>query len=556
MRPLVLALASILLIGGEAFAQARAPGVTRPGDRRPEIPAFEEEVQPRLELPELEPATGGLAPGLFVSVRGYRFTGNSVFSDDELAALTAPWVRAGVTSEDLLAARNAVTLHYVEAGYVNSGAYFPDQDAEDGVILLRIVEGRLVRVEIEGSGRLRRRWVESWLGDAESGPLNVNELEQALQMMQADSRVAKLDAALRPGAARGEGVLLLQLSEAPVLHAQTGYDNHQPPSVGAEGPFTHVWHDNLTGLGDTPSLRWRMTEGFDEWLGDYDLPITKGGLRLVLHYEGSQSEVVESPFDDLDIESRFSSYGVGLKRYLVRSPRNLFELGALFEYRRSRSYILDDPFAFEGADDDAYTKVSVLRLSQTFTRRSSTQVLSVNSMFSFGIDLLDATTASGSAPDARFVSWLGQVQWVRRIEPMGADLIFRSDVQLANSALLSLEQFAIGGHASVRGYRENQIVRDNGIVSSLELRAPLYRSPDARSSVEVGLFVDFGYGWNHRSRSTPQLRDLTSVGITLGIQLMDRVVLRGSWAPIRRDLDTGGDAQDNGLHFGARIVLF
>lgn len=556
MRPLPLALASILLIGGDAFAQGGVPGVTRPGDRRPEVPAFEEEAEPRLELPEVPPETGGLAPGLFVTVRGYRFSGNSVFSDDELAEVTAPWVRDGVTSEDLLAVRNAVTRHYVEAGYVNSGAYIPDQDAAGGVVELRIVEGRLSRVEIEGTRRLRRRWVESWLGDAQSRPLNVNELEQALQMMQADSRVATLDAALRPGAARGEGVLLLKLEEAPAAHAQTGYDNSQPPSIGGEGPFTHLWHDNVTGLGDTLSMRWRMTEGFDEWTGDYDLPLTKGGLRLLAHYEGSQSEVVESPFDDLKIESRFSSYGLGLKGYLLRSPRDLFELGALFEYRRSRTYIGDVPFAFEGADDDAYTKVSVLRLTQTFTRRSSTQVLSVNSMFSFGIDILDATTASGSAPDARFVSWLGQLQWVRRIEALGADLIFRTDVQLANSALLSLEQFAIGGHASVRGYRENQIVRDNGMVSSLELRAPLYRTIDARSSVEVGLFVDFGYGWNHRSRSTPAPRDLTSMGITLGIQLLDRVVLRGSWAPLRRDLQQSGDAQDNGLYFGATLILF
>ena len=39
-----------------------------------------------------------------------------------------------------------------------------------------------------------------------------------------------------------------------------------------------------------------------------------------------------------------------------------------------------------------------------------------------------------------------------------------------------MEQIAVGGMRTVRGYRENQMVRDNALISSLELRIPLLRT--------------------------------------------------------------------------------
>ena len=35
------------------------------------------------------------------------------------------------------------------------------------------------------------------------------------------------------------------------------------------------------------------------------------------------------------------------------------------------------------------------------------------------------------------------------------------------------EKFSLGGVNSVRGYRENELVSDNGVIGSMELRIPL-----------------------------------------------------------------------------------
>ena len=71
-----------------------APRSERPGDLPPALPEFEtpEEV-PEIVLPPLPPPREKekLSAGPRLFVRGYRFTGNSAFTDEELAEVAAPF---------------------------------------------------------------------------------------------------------------------------------------------------------------------------------------------------------------------------------------------------------------------------------------------------------------------------------------------------------------------------------------------------------------------------------------------------------------------------------
>lgn len=119
----------------------------------------------------------------------------------------------------------------------------------------------------------------------------------------------------------------------------------------------------------------------------------------------------------------------------------------------------------------------MVRASQEWVHRTPEQVWAVRSTFSVGVDLLGATINAGAVPDGRFFAWLGQFQWVRRLWDTDSQLILRSDLQIAADPLLPLEKLAIGGAVTVRGYRENVFARDNGWVSSLEFRIPIFRLP-------------------------------------------------------------------------------
>ena len=182
----------------------------------------------------------------------------------------------------------------------------------------------------------------------------------------------------------------------------------------------------------------------------------------------------------------------------IRNERHELWFRIVGERRESESCVTIfppkcEPFAFLSGTDDPEQKVSVLRFVQDWSWRTSSDVVAARSTASVGLGVLGATTSGDSnRPDSRFFAWLGQVQWAHRFSERfwSSELVFRTDLQLAADPLLSLEKIAVGGLRTVRGYRENQIVRDNGFVSSVELRIPVYRSPLGRPVVQLIPFVD------------------------------------------------------------------
>jgi hemolysin activation/secretion protein len=69
--------------------------------------------------------------------------------------------------------------------------------------------------------------------------------------------------------------------------------------------------------------------------------------------------------------------------------------------------------------------------------------------------------------------------------------------QWANIPLLNLEQFELGGNASVRGYREGELYADTGWVGQAELRSPVYwRGASAlKVGAQITAFTDYGEGY-------------------------------------------------------------
>jgi hemolysin activation/secretion protein len=68
--------------------------------------------------------------------------------------------------------------------------------------------------------------------------------------------------------------------------------------------------------------------------------------------------------------------------------------------------------------------------------------------------------------------------------------------QWANEPLLNLEQFALGGNSSVRGYREGELYSDTGWLGQLELRSPVYwRGANRRVGTQLTAFMDYGEGY-------------------------------------------------------------
>ena len=168
-------------------------------------------------------------------MREFRVTGSTVFSDQELSAVTAPYTGRPLGAEELEELRQRLTLLYVDAGYLNSGAILPDQDVRDGVIDYRIVEGRLTEVDVEGNRWFRDGYLRRRILRGAHTPLDVADLEQELQLLQQDPRIRRVDAELLPGERPGEARLRASFEEELPFFASLEFSNHDSPSVVSQG---------------------------------------------------------------------------------------------------------------------------------------------------------------------------------------------------------------------------------------------------------------------------------------------------------------------------------
>jgi hemolysin activation/secretion protein len=129
------------------------PGPLKEEFQRPKPPPSP--VLPIVPLPpEGEPEKRPGTVRVFVS--DIHVTGQTVFSDAEIAEVTAPFKNRTLMTEDLERLRLALTLLYINKGYLTSGAIIPDQDVVSGVITVQMIEGTLERIDIEGN-----RWFRS-----------------------------------------------------------------------------------------------------------------------------------------------------------------------------------------------------------------------------------------------------------------------------------------------------------------------------------------------------------------------------------------------------------
>jgi hemolysin activation/secretion protein len=196
-----------------------------------------------------------------------------------------------------------------------------------------------------------------------------------------------------------------------------------------------------------------------------------------------------------------------------------------------------------------------LRIGQEWIDRSQSQVLALRSTFSIG---LDAFGISESDPNrnGRFFAWLGQAQYAKRLFDTPYQIILRADTQLTRDSLLSLEQFTLGGPSSVRGYRVNQLVADEGADASVEFRLPVVFNRKGSPVLQLAPFSDFGNVWNAVG-NPPEPSTLWSVGIGLLYTPNQHVSAQIYWGqPIKRISTPNNDLQDLGLYFKVNIQAF
>jgi hemolysin activation/secretion protein len=108
----------------------------------------------------------------------------------------------------------------------------------------------------------------------------------------------------------------------------------------------------------------------------------------------------------------------------------------------------------------------------------------------------------------------------------------------------------------VRGYRENQLLRDDGVFASAEARIPIWLAKDKTPIVSVAPFFDWGDGWNS-DELNKSYQSIYSAGVGLLVNATRHSQVTIYWGHPFVDLhESKVSLQDYGLHFSVSINAF
>ncbi|WP_019506615.1 ShlB/FhaC/HecB family hemolysin secretion/activation protein [Pleurocapsa sp. PCC 7319] len=493
-----------------------------------------------------------------IVVKNFKVVGSSVFSQEELAKELKPYRNRPLTLSELFQARSVITELYTERGYVNSGAYIPpEQELEDGpvTITIAVLEGQLERINVSGTKHLIPQYISSRLEAAAGKPLNVNSLLSGLQLLRLNPLIDNISAELSAGIHPGTSLLDIEIEEADVFNISTSLNNNRSPSVGSNQRSVGLNHGNLFGFGDQFNFNYTNTDGSNSFDFAYALPVNTKNGTIKAAYSSNDNDVIEEPFEPLNIESKSQYYELSFRQPVILKPNQEFSLGLGLSHTDSESFLLDETFPLSrGADENGETRISAIRLFQEFVNRDDKQVLAFRSQFSIGVDALNATI-NDDEPDSTFFAWRGQSQWVRRLDEDFL-LLLRADAQLSGGSLVPLEQFRIGGVSSARGYRQDLSLGDNGLFASAELRIPILRWRKVDGLFQIAPFVDVGTVWNNDEVEIANTT-LPSLGVGLNFAAGTNFNARLDWGIPLVNVDNEGDSlQEDGIYFSVDYNFF
>lgn len=560
------------------IAQPRIPRLVppenRPPERLPEQPPTPQQLTPPPLPSDIEPPVVESSDPESIKVTEFRIVGNTAFATEELQKITNKYLNKKLSNAQLVEVSSEIARVYYNAGYVTSGAVtmVPEatQTQKQGVVEIQIIEGELEKIEVtpaQDSMRLNTNYISSRIAIASGKPLNINRLQEALQLLQLNPLISGINATLSTGSRPGTSILQVKVTESPSFRTQFFLDNNRDPSVSTFERGFQITQSNLTGLGDEIDLLYANTNGSNRVDVSYSLPLTPYNTTLELSYNFDGSRVVEEPFEELDIRSESNYYEITLRQPIIQSVNqgvyDNFTVALTGSFRDTHFSLLGESFPLSpGADEDGNIRITALRFSQEWVRQDTESVFALRSEFNFGLNALDSTMVEQPQgldvtwPNSEFFAWRFQSQWVKLLAPNTVFLI-RGNGQLSNNPLFSSEQISIGGVNSVRGYRQDEILTDNGIVISTEFRIPILEVPEVKGLLHIVPFFDYGIGWNNANNPDPDPQNLAGIGVGLQWRQGEVFNLRFDYGiPLISVEGEKNNWQENGIYLRLEWNLF
>lgn len=489
-------------------------------------------VQERLRFEESRPTVGGasiitvpdeagkdkkLAGGAKFKLKGVSFENLTAFSKDEVAANYSDYVGKDVTLGTLNEIAGKITVQYRNAGYILSRAVIPPQRIGDGVVKIKIVEGYVNRVTVQGPGA-DSSLIGKYANKIRAAkPLNAATLERYLLLME-DLPGVSANAVLKPSSAPGASDVVITLKQKHLEGAVT-VDNRGTRYMGPVqiGLDNHL--NNITGWYDHTLVRTNFTSHVTE-LQFFQLvheeQLDSEGTKLTL----GASHTRTSPayrIKNLRVSGVDASYFAQVSHPFIRSRQTNWFGNVEYDYRRTKSMSLGLPL---------YTdRMHIARMGSTYDFLDRWSAINrFEGRFSKGLNYGDdgyPFIRSRNNAHTDFYKFNGSAS---RLQPIYGpfSLFVAAAGQASSNALLSAEQFGIGGANFGSAYDPSEITGDSGIAARTELQYNRYNEFEWLTSYQVYGFYDVGSVWLRNPAAGLESREsLASLGMGVRFNILE-----------------------------------
>ncbi len=440
--------------------------------------------------------------GLRFVLEGVLIEGATLYPEERLLAPFRPLIGKLVTISDVWRVAREIETLYREDGWFLTRAIVPAQTVRDGRIHVRIIEGFIEQVRIEGDVGDAAILIEETLRPVtEQRPLSLATLERALLLVN-DIPGISASGLLRPAAQQVGAAELVVVTERKPFDASLVVDNFGDDFTGRRQLSMGVGSNAWTRFGERVGIIGFITDpGADrnQWVGQIATSWRFGGDGLALETVYSYGR---------------SKPGGDVRQFNFDSKTTLVGVAFAYPFVRSRSFSLLGRLGIETIDTDtdadkdffpdgefSRDKLRVLTVgSEIEVRDPLNGANSIAAGLRQGLPILNATRrddqnkSRGDGTGQATVLRAG----VARTQPLPLNFSLYTNVagQYAFTELLANEEFTLGGTRFGRGYDFDELSGDNGIGGTAEVRYSLPLGLPYLEAVQLFSFFEGGEIWN------------------------------------------------------------
>jgi hemolysin activation/secretion protein len=447
--------------------------------------------------------------------------GLTIYKPGDIKTVYAPKINTKISLKDVYAIAATLTAKYRNDGYILTQVIVPPQTIADGTVKLRVVEGRINQIKVDGPGAqgTNADIINLYVSRLKSqNVLNNQSLERTILLIN-DLPGVTAKSVLSPSTTTDGASDLTIFVDRKAADANVKVDNFGSRFLGRWEALAGASLNSALGYNERISAQMAYApsdQGFEPELlyGELSSSVPVGAYGTSLEFNIGKSRTEPGNFlDQFNVKGTSYFTGMKVQQPIIRT-RALNVSSSLGLDRKSTKTKSN----VDTNKDDDLTSLRLGGHVDVIDTLFSAAVTSANIEISHGLTILGASETGDpdlSRPDAdvTYTKFTGNLT---RLERIANDIALQTSIkgQLSNAALLSAEEFGLGGMNSIgRGYDPSEITGDDGIAGSMELQWSTPYAVTWLDNYTVYGFYDIGKVMNSdATASIIQTESLASVG--------------------------------------------